>query len=251
MSQDPTQHGPHEQRPGRPDEQGDRGRQGSAQAPDFAPPTAARPTYTPGFGQSYGQPGPGQQPYGQPGPAPQPYGQYSPAPPPYGQPVQGHPPYAPLSYGQPGPGQQAYEQEPYGQQAPYGPPQPGAEDPARDDNPLNALFDLSFTQYATPAVIRVLYILLILVGGISWLLAVVSGFAWSGASGLGALVGGGIALATWILLVRVSLEFFLSIIRVAQDAQTIREGLEELRGERTGTAPGDKGETSDTTADPA
>ena len=88
--------------------------------------------------------------------------------------------------------------------------------------------------------VKVLYILLVLVGGISWIIAILSGFSWSGASGLGALIGGGIALAAWILLVRVSLEFFLSIIRVAQDAQAIREGVDQLRADRTPAPTGQK-----------
>lgn len=237
MSQDPTQPGPYEQRPGHPDPRDGGPREGTApadrpapNAPDFAPPAPGQQPYGHGFGPAYGQPGPAQQPYGQP------YGQPSPTAPQYGQQA-----YPPGPYGAPQPGQQA----------PYGPPLHGAEHAPRDDNPLNALFDLSFTQYATPMVIRVLYILLILVGGISWLVSIVSGFAWSGTSGLGALVGGGIVLAAWILLVRVTLEFFLSIIRVAQDAHAIREGLEEVRAERAGTASSDKGETSGNTTYPA
>ena len=208
MSQDPNPYGPDKPRP---------------QAPDFAPPTAATP-----FGRTSS---PQQPPFGPPGSTQQPG-----YPPPPGTTPPGAAAYGATAYGAP---QQGYPVPGQGSD-PYGtPPQPVVEG-GKNDNPLAGLLDLGFTQYATPVVVKVLYILLVLVGGISWIIGILSGFAWSGASGLGALVGGGIALAAWILLVRVSLEFFLSIIRVAQDAQAIREGLDQLRADRAPTSTGNQ-----------
>ena len=221
MSQDPNPYGPDKPRP---------------QAPDFAPPTAATP-----FGRTSS---PQQPPFGPPGSTQQPG-----YPPPPGTTPPGAAAYGATAYGAP---QQGYPVPGQGSD-PYGtPPQPVVEG-GKNDNPLAGLLDLGFTQYATPVVVKVLYILLVLVGGISWIIGILSGFAWSGASGLGALVGGGIALAAWILLVRVSLEFFLSIIRVAQDAQAIREGLDQLRADRAPTSTGNQESTarSDPSHNPA
>ncbi|SDB80607.1 protein of unknown function [Raineyella antarctica] len=222
MSQDPYPTGPNEPSPRPARDLPPQAPDFAAQAPDFAPPATPQP---------YGRPGPRHQP--QQYEAGTPYG----APGQYGQPSHGQTyPYEPAEpYDQPYP--------PAGQaQGPYPAPAP-FESPAKDDNPFAALLDVGFTQFATPAVTKFLYILLVLVGVIVWLFAIVTGFAWSGASGLGALVGGGLGLAAWILLVRVSLEFFLSIVRVAQDAQAIREGLDELRAEPRhdeGAAPSER-----------
>ena len=226
MSQDPNPYGPDKPRP---------------QAPDFAPPTAATP-----FGRTSS---PQQPPFGQPGSTQQPGYPPPPGASPYGTTPPGAAAYGATAYGAP---QQGYPVPGQGSD-PYGtPPQPVVEG-GKNDNPLAGLLDLGFTQYATPVVVKVLYILLVLVGGISWIIGILSGFAWSGASGLGALVGGGIALAAWILLVRVSLEFFLSIIRVAQDAQAIREGLDQLRADRAPTSTGNQESTarSDPSHNPA
>lgn len=249
MSQDPNPYGPDKPRPQAGPAQDPR--QGwdapeaadrlSPQAPDFAPPTAAPP-----FGRTSSPP---QPPFGQPGSAQQPGYPPPPGASPYGTTPPGATAYGATAYGAP---QQGYPVPGQGSD-PYGtPPQPVVEG-GKNENPLAGLLDLGFTQYATPVVVKVLYILLVLVGGISWIIGILSGFAWSGASGLGALVGGGIALAAWILLVRVSLEFFLSIIRVAQDAQAIREGLDQLRADRAPTSTGnqDPAAQSDPSHNPA
>lgn len=90
---------------------------GSGQHP-VAPPTV--------FGQSFGQPGTGEQSYGQqPGTGPQPQWQQ----PGTGQPGSGQHPYAPPTVvGQPWTGQQPYGQQSGMGQDPYG-PQPGSGQP--------------------------------------------------------------------------------------------------------------------------
>ena len=44
--------------------------------------------------------------------------------------------------------------------------------PVKRDNPLGALFDFSFTQYATPALVKIVYVLTVVAGLGSWLLSV-------------------------------------------------------------------------------
>lgn len=184
-------------------------------------PTPPTEPAAPGFGQPYGQQQTWGQGYGQPGQQ-QPYGQQSP----YGQP----------GYGQ----QQAHGQPAYGTTG-YPAPEPAPTGTAAG-NGMSLLLDFGFTQYATPLVVKVLYVLLVVIGGLSWLAGIVSGFSWSGASGLGALVGGGIALVAWILLVRVSLEFYLAIVRVAQETKSIREDLDALRADATEPSGGREAE---------
>ena len=183
---------------------------------------------------------PGQGSAGAPGP---PWGseagrgQYRPA----GQPgyAAGQPGYG---AGQPGygAGQPGYGAGPAGQ--PAAPPsapggQPGGQTsagrstfatqqfPAAEPKGfLGALFDFSFTSFVTPKVVKVLYILIVVVVGLSAV-----GFALSVLAtnvGLGLivlLIGAPLYFLVVTALYRITLEFFMVIFRMAQDIRAIRE----------------------------
>jgi hypothetical protein len=89
---------------------------------------------------------------------------------------------------------------------------------------LSALFDFSFTSFVTPKVVKVLYILIVVVVGLSAL-----GFALSVLAtnvGLGLivlLVGAPLYFLVVTALYRITLEFFMVIFRMAQDIRAIRE----------------------------
>jgi Domain of unknown function (DUF4282) len=147
-----------------------------------------RPAGQPGYGagQSSGQPGYGAGPAGQPaGPPPGPGGQAS----------SGRPAFAT-------------------QQFPAGEPK----------GFLGALFDFSFTSFVTPKVVKVLYILIVVVVGLSAV-----GFALSVLAtnvGLGLIVLLVVAPLYFLVvtaLYRITLEFFMVIFRMAQDIRAIRE----------------------------
>ena len=173
--------------------------------------------------RSAGAPGPGGA--GTPGP---PWGgeaargQYRPA---------GQPPYG---AGQPS-GQPSYGagQPPYGAgpaaQAGQAPPGRSAfatqQFPAAEPKGfLGALFDFSFTSFVTPKVVKVLYILIVVVVGLSAV-----GFALSVLAtnvGLGLivlLIGAPLYFLVVTALYRITLEFFMVIFRMAQDIRAIRE----------------------------
>ena len=165
---------------------------------------------------------PGQGPAATPGPpwgAEASRGQYRPA----GQP----------SYGADPGGQPAYGTSPGGQPAgqPGGQPSAGRPSFATQQLPvaeptgfLGALFDFSFTSFVTPKVVKVLYILIVVVVGLSAL-----GFALSMLAanvGLGLvvlLVGASLYFLVVTALYRITLEFFMVIFRMAQDIRAIRE----------------------------
>lgn len=177
--------------------------------------------YSQGFGQ-YGQDQFGQQDqYSQPGA--------------YGQTGQ----YDTNQFGQDQFGQDQFgQQEPWGQQdQPQGaagfqayPNQQMANSTGADqDGFFAALFDFSFTRYATPSVVKVLYILLMIVVGLFVLLAII-GFLAAMAQDASAivLVLIGIPLVllgavAWLAFYRVGLEVAVSIIRTAQSVQSIDE----------------------------
>lgn len=205
--------------------------------PEQAYPSQGYPDQTysrpqPGQGypdQAYSQPQPGQaQPYGGPSYPGQTSGQTS------GQPSGGE------AFGRPGSPDSGQS---YGQASPSGPYDDDAQqasfllsrglgrstDPtpreASTDGPFAALRDLSFAEPAAPKVTKYLYVLLVVAGVLYWVGAMVSGFSIGGAAGLAATVGGAVALAAWILLVRITLEVALSVIRLGEDTRTIREKL--------------------------
>lgn len=142
-------------------------------------------------------------------------------------------------YGQPGPQQPGPPQHPGppGQQplpggpGPYGgPPQspPEPETPDHGDNKVGffkALFDVSFTNYATPSIVRIIYVLAMVLGVLSWLVGAVSGVA----SGRGLIMAvlvlavGWIPLLLWISILRVGLELVLASVRTAENTRKIRE----------------------------
>lgn len=147
--------------------------------------------------------------------------------------------------------QQSYPPSAYAdQQASYptqqipAPTQQWTAQPPRknEDNFFKTIFDFGFTRYATPSVVKILYVLGIVVGGLGWLL---SGLFWiwigaamtalnpygsdSGGTTLIAILSwlfGLIPLFFWITGLRVSLEYALAVIRINQDTKVIREKME-------------------------
>jgi Domain of unknown function (DUF4282) len=89
---------------------------------------------------------------------------------------------------------------------------------------LGALFDFSFTSFVTPKVVKVLYVLIVVVVGLSAL-----GFALSVLAtnvGLGLivlLIGAPLYFLVVTALYRITLEFFMVVFRMAQDIRAIRE----------------------------
>ncbi len=140
------------------------------------------------------------------------------------------PPHRPGTY--PGPG------EPYGG---YGqPPPPGWGPPAAvgpapagtgpggvgPTEPPRGLFptllDTGFHAYATPVIIRVLYVLGLVVIGLSYVGLVIAAFSQNLVTGLAAVLIGGVVALFYVMLFRVSLEFFAAVVRVAEDVRVLR-----------------------------
>ena len=154
-------------------------------------------SYDPGAG---GQPKGGQEGRGD---------QYPPQG--WGPPPQ-HPGYGPP----PGYGGQPQQPAGYGSQPGHG---PGAGiQGTQEANPFAALFDLSFSRFATPGLIRIIYIIGMVLLGLMWIGYVLTGFL-SGSSILGliALVGGAIFVVFAIAMLRVSLEFYYAVVRMSED----------------------------------
>ncbi len=85
-----------------------------------------------------------------------------------------------------------------------------------DKNFFAALFDFSFQQQLTRRLVKLLYIIGILAGGIYVVARVVLGFQQSTGDGLVELVAGIVGLFVGILIWRVLLELTLVILRISE-----------------------------------
>lgn len=126
------------------------------------------------------------------------------------QPQYGAPPnggYAPYSYGAPESGGPTYPSGTFG--APGGRSERGF---------LGSLFDVSFSSFVTPSVVKIAYIISMVIIGIFVLFGVIAALT----SGDGLLAVFGLILAPavglfYLVLVRMTLEFYYATIRMSED----------------------------------
>ncbi|MGO4602880.1 DUF4282 domain-containing protein [Terrabacter sp. 2YAF2] len=91
-------------------------------------------------------------------------------------------------------------------------------DPAREGAGFfAALFDFSFTNFVTPILVRFVYVLATVALAVTWLIFVIAGFANSLGAGLGALILGPVFVVIYLAVIRMTLEFYLSVVRMSED----------------------------------
>ena len=90
---------------------------------------------------------------------------------------------------------------------------------------VGALFDLSFTQFITPSVIKVIYLLGILMLGLLWIVGIIASLTQGFMAFLGMLVFGTIVLLIYLLMMRVWLELIAVIFRIGDNAKAIASSL--------------------------
>jgi len=96
------------------------------------------------------------------------------------------------------------------------------------------LFDTRFQDYVTPSIVKVIFWIAIIAALLTWITAIISGFAtgvnrWGSFNpwyGLAALFLGWIPPLLSIIWVRVGLEAILALIRLSKDTRRIRHHLE-------------------------
>lgn len=91
-------------------------------------------------------------------------------------------------------------------------------DPAREGAGFfTALFDFSFNNFVTPILVRFVYVLATVALAVTWLIFVIAGFANSLGAGLGALILGPVFVVIYLAVIRMTLEFYLSVVRMSED----------------------------------
>jgi hypothetical protein len=95
---------------------------------------------------------------------------------------------------------------------------------AEDKGLFAGLFDFSFQELLTRKIVKLLYIIALVGGGIAVVAEVVLELQVNTATGLLALVAGAIALFVWILIARVALECVLTLLRIADNIERATHG---------------------------
>lgn len=106
----------------------------------------------------------------------------------------------------------------YGSPPPEGgqpPPGPGPSSQAKGF--FGALFDFSFTSFATPSIVKIVYVLAMVFLVLGWLGISIVIMTDSVAGGLAALILGLIPLVVYLAFVRMTLEFYYSVVRMSED----------------------------------
>ena len=85
---------------------------------------------------------------------------------------------------------------------------------------FGALFDLSFSQFITTKLIKVLYILLLILLALGYLAGVISGFSDSLGQGLLMMfIVGPLGVLLYLILIRISLEMMIVIFRIEENTR--------------------------------
>ncbi|MFR9801624.1 DUF4282 domain-containing protein [Pseudonocardia sp. RS010] len=84
---------------------------------------------------------------------------------------------------------------------------------------LGALTDLNFERFATPSVVRFVYVVGIVVTTLCYVVGVVGFFLRGFGLGVAALVAGGVVAVFVLLLLRVVLEFLTAVVRLSEDVR--------------------------------
>ncbi len=99
---------------------------------------------------------------------------------------------------------------------------------------LATIFDLSFTEFVTTRVIKVLYVIGILFSGLFALAIIIGGFSEGAAKGILGLIIGPIVFLVYVLLARIWCEMIIVVFRIADNTSKIVAGTEKI-AESTGS----------------
>ncbi|MDN5564373.1 MAG: DUF4282 domain-containing protein [Luteococcus japonicus] len=163
---------------------------------------------------------------------PNPWGEPQYGQPQYGQPTAEPTQQMPQQGGWGAPAQQMPQQGAWG--APTQPaPQPGGDLGSDAKGLMGALFDLSFRHYATPKIVRIAYILCLVMVGLTAVGMVLGAFGMMAEEevGLGFLVLLLTPLVSivYLAIIRMSLEMYVALTRMADDLGRLREELRQAR----------------------
>ncbi|MGB9357090.1 MAG: DUF4282 domain-containing protein [Acidimicrobiia bacterium] len=86
---------------------------------------------------------------------------------------------------------------------------------------LGDIFDLTFTKFVTPIVVKIAFIVVMVMAGLAWLLFIIGGFSSSFGAGLAGIVFGGLAFLMAVLLYRIMFELVMVIFAIKQNTDRL------------------------------
>lgn len=82
---------------------------------------------------------------------------------------------------------------------------------------FGALFDFKFEHFITPIIVKVVYVLALAALVVTWLIFMIASFSQSTGAGVGVLILGPIGIILYLAFIRMTLEFYLAIVRMSED----------------------------------
>ena len=86
---------------------------------------------------------------------------------------------------------------------------------------LSDIFDLTFTKFVTPIVIKIAFIVVMVIAGLAWLAAIFGGFANGFWGGIGGLIFGGLVFIIIVLLYRIMFELVMVIFAIKRNTDRL------------------------------
>lgn len=105
---------------------------------------------------------------------------------------------------------------------------PPASGPQSDPGLFEALFDFSFTRLVTPSIVKIAYVLVTILIGLVYLFMVIAGFADSVGTGFAALIIGAVLAFVYLILARITLELYRSVVTMSMDIREMKNRGQHL-----------------------
>ena len=90
-----------------------------------------------------------------------------------------------------------------------------------DNEGLSGILDFTFTKFVTPTIIKVLYILVLVFGGLLWIFSLVASIFSGFAAFLGVLIFGTLGFLMFVLLYRIMFELVMVIFSIKENTDRL------------------------------
>jgi len=92
-------------------------------------------------------------------------------------------------------------------------------DPKDAKGLVGLMMDFSFTDFVTPKIVKILYVIAILLAGLGALGLLIQSVMGGGAMAIVGIIVAPIAFVLWVIMARVSLEVALVLFRIEQNTR--------------------------------
>lgn len=107
-------------------------------------------------------------------------------------------------------------------------PEPAAQAPSAQSF-FSSLFDVRFSRYVTPSVVTVLYVLGMVAIGLTFIVYLITAFSLSTGAGIVTLLIGPVVALLALVWLRVTLEFYLAVVRLSGEFRDWRTEWQQRR----------------------